>query len=169
MSEQQAKSADLPTVSVVTAAFAMERWDNLREAVASVRVQTMRALEMIVVIDHNQPLLHRAKRELQGVIVLPNDGSKGASGARNAGVAASHGKWWHFLTTMSWPLPTWLASLLHHFADPDVVGVGGSMAPLWEADVRAGSRPSSTGLSAHRTWGCPRKPAASVMCGAAIW
>jgi len=136
VSEQQAKSADLPTVSVVTAAFAMERWDNLQEAVASVRVQTMRALEMIVVIDHNQALLHRAQRELEGVIVLPNAGSKGASGARNTGVAASHGEVVAFLDDDVVASPTWLESLLHHFADPDVVGVGGSMAPLW-----AGGRP----------------------------
>ena len=53
MSEQQANLAYLPTVSVVIAAFATERWNDTQEAVASVRTQTVPAFETILVIDHN--------------------------------------------------------------------------------------------------------------------
>jgi colanic acid/amylovoran biosynthesis protein len=136
LSNDQAIPADLPTVSVVTAAFAMDRWDELREAVASIRAQTVQVLETIVVIDHNRALLDQAQRELEGVVVVPNRRKRGASGARNSGVAASRGQVVAFLDDDAIASSTWLEALLVHFADPHVVGVGGRVVPLWE-----GSRP----------------------------
>ena len=131
MSGNQTDPSSLPMVSVVIAAFAMERWDDLCEAVASVQAQTIQLLETIVVIDHNPALLGRAERELRGVVVVPNAGSQGASGARNSGVAASKGEVVAFLDDDAVASPDWLENLLHHFADPDVVGVGGKLVPLW--------------------------------------
>lgn len=136
MSGYQANPAGLPTVSVVIAAFTMERWNDLQEAVASVRAQTIGVLETIVVIDHNVALLERTQRELPDIIVIPNVGSRGASGTRNSGVAASHGEVMAFLDDDAVASTTWLESLLRHFVDPDVVGVGGRTIPLWP-----GSRP----------------------------
>jgi polysaccharide pyruvyl transferase WcaK-like protein len=132
----QANLAGLPTVSVVTAAFAMNRWYDLREALASIRAQTVRVLETIVVIDHNPALLDRAQRELEGVVVVPNTRKRGASGARNSGVEASHGQVVAFLDDDAVASATWLEAVLAHFANPHVVGVGGRIVPLWE-----GSRP----------------------------
>ncbi len=136
MSGNPARVTALPTVSVVIPAFMMERWDDLQAAVASVRAQTVQVLETVVVIDHNADLLGRAEHRLPGVIVVPNIGSQGASGARNTGVAACHGEIVAFLDDDVVASPTWLETLLRHFADPDVVGVGGRLDPLW-----AGSRP----------------------------
>ena len=85
-----------PTVSVIIAAFSTERWEYLREAVASVAAQSSPALETIVVIDHNPDLLARARRELAAV-VIPSTGPRGASGARNTGVARSRGEVLAFL------------------------------------------------------------------------
>ena len=137
MSWNPADLTGSPTVSVIIAAFAMERWRDLREAVESVRAQTLPDVETIVVIDHNPDLLDLAKRELEDVTVVPNVGSKGASGARNTGVAASHGEVVAFLDDDAVAAPTWLEVLLPHFTDPKVVGVGGKLDPLW-----ATSRPS---------------------------
>ncbi len=133
MSENKTSPTGFPKISVVIAAFAMERWDDLREAVMSVQAQTIQVLETIVVIDHNAALLVRAERELQGVIVVPNAGSKGASGARNSGVAVSQGDIVAFLDDDAVASPDWLENLMHHFADPDLVGVGGKIVPLWAA------------------------------------
>jgi cellulose synthase/poly-beta-1,6-N-acetylglucosamine synthase-like glycosyltransferase len=126
----------LPTVSVVVAAFTMDRWDDLSEALASVSAQTARVLETIVVIDHHPVLLARARRELPCVTVVPNVGSQGAAGARNSGVAQSAGEVVAFIDDDAIAAPTWLEKLLGHFADPGVVGVGGRLYPLW-----AGTRP----------------------------
>jgi glycosyltransferase involved in cell wall biosynthesis len=131
------------TASVVIAAFASDRWVYLRGAVASVAGQTRPALETIVVIDHNPDLLARARSELTAIprgdgppyppqiAVIPNAGARGASGARNTGVARSRGDVVVFLDDDARAAPDWLARLLGHFADPGVVGVGGRVDPLW--------------------------------------
>src|ERR1700751_5873220 len=98
----------------------MERWNDLQEAVASVRAQTIPVLETIVVIDHNATLLDRMQRELPDIIVIPNVGSRGAAGARNSGVAASHGEVVAFLDDDAVASGNWLESLLCHFVDPDL-------------------------------------------------
>ncbi len=125
-----------PTISVTIAAFAMERWDNIQQAVWSVQAQTVPVLETIVVIDHNPALFDRVQREIPDVTVVPNVSSQGASGARNCGVAASKGEVIAFLDDDAVASPNWLEMLVHHLEDPNVVGVGGKLVPLW-----ASSRP----------------------------
>jgi GT2 family glycosyltransferase len=131
LSANPADLAGLPTVSVIIAAFTMERWNDLQEAVASVQRQTVPALETIVVIDHNPDLLRRAQREFAGVSVVPNAGSRGASGSRNSGVAASKGEVLAFLDDDAVASPTWLEAMLPHFANLDVVGIGSGIVPFW--------------------------------------
>lgn len=135
MSGNLADVTRLPTVSVIIAAFTMRRWDDLREAVASVRAQTAQVLETVVVIDHCPDLLALAARELPEVTVVANVGCRGAGGARNSGVASSRGEVVAFLDDDAFASPTWLENLLRHFANPNVVGVGGRLDPLW-ADTR---------------------------------
>jgi hypothetical protein len=126
-----------PSVSVVIAAYSSERWTQLRDAVASVGAQHRQALETIVVVDHNPELLDRARRELTDAVVLANEGQRGASGARNTGVARSAGEIVAFLDDDAYAAPEWLAAMVVHFADPAVAGVGGRVDPLW-----ATARPS---------------------------
>lgn len=131
MDEHSAGMRSFPSVSVVIPACSMDRWDDLREAVASVRAQTVQALETVVVIDHHRELKAKAAGELPGVTVIANAGIRGASGARNTGAAASRGEMLAFLDDDAIASPNWLESLLQHFKDPKVVGVGGRLEPLW--------------------------------------
>jgi hypothetical protein len=126
-----------PSVSVVIAAYSADRWTQLRDAVASVVAQHRPAIETIVVVDHNPELLDRARRELTDAVVIPNAGQRGASGARNTGVARTHGEVVAFLDDDACATPEWLAAMTVHFADPAVAGVGGRVDPLW-----ATARPS---------------------------
>ena len=107
-----------PTVSVVIPTYTKARWDWLSEAVASVRAQTVPALEIIVVVDHNPELLEEIAREFSGVIAVPNIGDRGVSGARNSGVKASKGEVAAFLDDDSIVTPDWLATLLRHIVQP---------------------------------------------------
>src|SRR6202034_988443 len=75
----QAAPTTGPTVSVVIAAYSDDRWTQLSAAVASVHAQPRPALETIVVVDHNQDLLSRARRELPDTLVISNTGTRGAS------------------------------------------------------------------------------------------
>ena len=120
-----------PAVSVVIAAFADERWDDLVEAVESVRCQTCPPLEVVVVIDHNGRLLARARAGLTGVRVVPSTGVPGASGARNSGLATCRGEVVAFLDDDAVASPEWLERLVGHFDDAAVLGVGGRVDALW--------------------------------------
>lgn len=121
-----------PTVSVIIPTYTKDRWDWLHECVASVQAQTVPAMEIIVVVDHNPELLEEITREFPAVIAVPNIGGRGVSGARNSGVKASRGEIVAFLDDDSIATPDWLTTLLRHIMSPGVVGVGCYSDGLWE-------------------------------------
>ena len=112
-------------ISVVICAYAEDRWDALAAAVESVRQQTARPREIIVVIDHNPSLLDRVRGHMPDVIALENTRLAGASGARNTGVAVATGQIVAFLDDDAEAAATWLARLLPYYSDGSVLGVGG--------------------------------------------
>ncbi|QRP47871.1 glycosyltransferase [Amycolatopsis sp. FDAARGOS 1241] len=121
----------VPTVSVVVCAFTAARWHTIRAALASAAEQAPTPLEILLVVDHNPDLAHRARTTLSGITVLDNDGPRGLSGARNTGIAHSAGAVVAFLDDDAVARPGWLAHLLAPYADPDVVAVGGAAEPHW--------------------------------------
>jgi glycosyltransferase involved in cell wall biosynthesis len=126
------ESVVYPTVSVIIPTYTKARWDWLHECVASAQTQTVPALEIIVVVDHNPELLEEITREFPDVIAVPNIGGRGVSGARNSGVKASRGEVVAFLDDDSIASPDWLATLLRHIMTPGVVGVGCYSDGLWD-------------------------------------
>ena len=120
------------TVSVVICSYNSDRWHDLAAAVRSCADQTRPPDQVVVVIDHNEPLLHRAMLELEGAVVLANRFSRGLSGARNTGIACSTGDVVAFLDDDAYADPQWLANLVGPMADPSVAGVGGWVLPHWE-------------------------------------
>jgi glucosyl-dolichyl phosphate glucuronosyltransferase len=120
------------TFSVVICAHDGKRWNDLRAAVRSVRQQTLRAHEVVVVVDRNRPLLERAQAELEDVIVVENSETPGLGGARNSGIAASTAPLVAFLDDDAVASPSWLEHLAEPYADVDVAGVGGAIEPRWE-------------------------------------
>jgi len=132
MDTHSTDAVSLPAVSVIIPAFSSDRWDGLRQTVASVRAQTVQAVETVVVIDHNPELMAKAVREMPGITVVANAGIRGASGARNTGAAVSRGEVLAFLDDDVIACPSWLESVVSHFKNPAVVGVGGRLEPLWQ-------------------------------------
>ena len=124
-----------PDVSVIIAAFTMQRWDNLLAAIDSVRCQTLAPRELIVCIDHNRLLLERIRQHVVGLAdiqVVENRWPRGVSGARNTGVGESSGAVCAFLDDDAVAEPDWLATLVRAYAEPDTLGVGGGIEPLWQ-------------------------------------
>ena len=70
-------------------------------------------------------------RQLPDVIVTDNQQQQGLSGARNAGVAVAGGEVVAFLDDDATAAPDWLERLAAGYADPDVLGVGGAIEPVW--------------------------------------
>jgi GT2 family glycosyltransferase len=120
--------------SIVICAYADDRWEQLVDAVRSTGVQTVAPFERIVVIDHNPALLERVQAQLPDVIAIENRGRRGLSGARNEGVGAARGDVIAFLDDDAVAEPDWLERLLVPYDDPDVVGVGGAIEPVWPGD-----------------------------------
>ncbi|MGI8558781.1 MAG: glycosyltransferase family 2 protein [Solirubrobacteraceae bacterium] len=117
--------------TVVICAYDMERWTDLRAAVDSVLAQSLQPREIVLVIDRNEPLLHRAQREFPDQRVVANQRQPGISGARNTGVEQASAEIMVFLDDDAIAEPAWLETLLAPYADEAVLGVGGRVLPLW--------------------------------------
>jgi glycosyltransferase involved in cell wall biosynthesis len=120
-----------PGVSVVICAHDQRRWESLVGAVASVEAQSEKPSEIIVAIDHNEPLLEQVRALLPRVTAIPNDLARGLGGARNSGVHAASGSVVAFLDDDAVADPEWLARLGAEYSDPSVAGVGGGILPMW--------------------------------------
>jgi GT2 family glycosyltransferase len=119
-----------PTVSVIVCAYTQRRWDDLQAAVDAV-IALPEATEVILVIDHEPELLARARDRWPHLTVIPNQATRGLSGARNTGVAAAAGEIVAFVDDDAVAESDWLRFLLPPFADPEVVAVGGLARPVW--------------------------------------
>lgn len=122
----------LDRLSVVICAYTEDRWDDLQDAVESAAKQTLPADEMIVVIDHNDGLLRRARAAFPRAVVIANDEPKGLSGARNTGWRTAAGQVVAFLDDDAVAEAGWADALLDPYSSPDVLGVGGRAVPAWD-------------------------------------
>ena len=119
-------------VSIVIPTHSEQRWSQLVRTVAAARSQAHTPAEIIVVVDHNPAFYRRIRRDLAGVTVLENLYAKGVSGNRNTGAFHSHTPLIAFLDDDTAAEETWLGNLITPFADPAVVGTGGTINPAWE-------------------------------------
>jgi glycosyltransferase involved in cell wall biosynthesis/GT2 family glycosyltransferase len=132
--------AERLTAAVVICAYTMRRWELLRQAVASVRAQSVQPRQIVLVVDHNEELLRRCLQEwpadgqqlVPPVEVVANrfDGRLGS--ARNTGVELLTTDVVAFLDDDAAADPTWLETLLAAYhEDGDAVAVGGSPRPRY--------------------------------------
>jgi GT2 family glycosyltransferase len=118
-------------ISIIICAYTEKRWDGMMDALRSLREQTARPFEIILVIDHNPKLFQRAVQEIHDVLILENQSLRGLSGARNTGIAAAKGALIAFIDEDAIAEPDWIEKLLPMYADPAVLGVGGAIRPIW--------------------------------------
>lgn len=122
-----------PDISVVICAYTEERWHDIVAAVESIQQQSIAPRETILVIDHNTRLFERARTSIPGVSVIESSQPKGLSGARNSGLAIAQGALIAFLDDDAIAEPDWLERLAHCCRDPQVLGAGGIVEPLWSS------------------------------------
>ena len=141
------------TCSVVICAYTMARWEDLHEAVDSVASGTHTPEQVVVVIDHNEVLLSRARHHFAdgrsglNIRVEPDGHGRGLSGARNTAVEIATEEVVAFLDDDATGEPDWLERLLAHYEDPRVLGSGGSAIPVWPTDtgsIRPATLPAAT-------------------------
>jgi len=122
------------SLSVVICTYTTDRWEDLCRSVESVLADQGPALQIVVVVDHNDGLFRRVVGRFGDdprVLVRHSTGPQGLSGARNTGVDAADGEVIAFLDDDAEVQPGWSLALLRHYDDPRVLGVGGSAAPIW--------------------------------------
>lgn len=124
------------SVSVVVCAYTLDRWDQLVLAMDSLSSQTP-SHETILVVDHNEELLERARSRWPDSIVLSNTARRGLSGGRNTALQVATGEVVAFLDDDAAAEPGWLEGLVTPFADEAVVAVGGSASPIWPGEAPA--------------------------------
>lgn len=123
------------SISVIICAYTEDRWPDLVAAIESVQQQTLPPDEIIVVIDHNLCLLKRVRENLLSVIAVENTKPRGLSGARNCGIAVARSQYIAFLDDDAIAMSNWLRLLQEGYMNPQVVGIGGSVMPLWAERV----------------------------------
>jgi GT2 family glycosyltransferase len=119
-------------VSVVVCTHDASRRRYLSAVLASLERLPVPAREVIVVVDHNEPLYADLVRELPGVSVVQNSNERGLGGARNSGWQHATGAIVAFIDDDVVVTEGWLDGLLDAY-DDNVAGVGGRIEPLWEA------------------------------------
>jgi GT2 family glycosyltransferase len=121
-------------VSVIVCVYTEARWDLIGKAVASLEGQSVVPDQVVMVVDHNERLLERARTAWPNHTVVANEHRRGLSGARNTGVAHATGAVVAFLDDDATAHSTWLEHLAEHFDGPRIAGVGGLVRPAWAAD-----------------------------------
>ncbi len=130
------------SVTVVVCAYTDRRWQSLLRAIDSLKAQRRLPEQCVVIIDHNEQLLQRARLCLpDDVEVLASEERQGLSGARNTGVRAARGDVVAFLDDDAEADTGWLEELLAHYDKPSVVGTGGRALAVWP-DKRPGWMPT---------------------------
>lgn len=120
------------TCSVVICAHTEDRWDDVLRSVGSVRAQEPAPQDVVVVVDHNPALQDRLSSALPAVRVVANAHQRGLSGARNTGVALTDSDVVVFLDDDAVARPGWLAGIIRHYADANVLGVGTRIEADWD-------------------------------------
>jgi glycosyltransferase involved in cell wall biosynthesis len=123
------------TCSVIVCTHSVERLNQVRKCVHSVREGTHLPEEFFVVVDGNPGLRETLARELgPSVAVLDSDGH-GASAARNTALQRARGEVIACIDDDAWAEPDWLAELLTPFDDDAICGAGGRILPDWQDEA----------------------------------
>ena len=97
----------VPLVSVIIPTY--NRADLVQEALASVKAQTFRDFEIVVVDDGGTDGTCEVLSAWRETRVLRHPGRRGVSAARNTGITAARGQWLAFLDSDDLWLPDKLA------------------------------------------------------------
>jgi len=122
----------------------MERLNDIREAVNSVCNQTLKPLEVILAVDHNEELYHELAQspnlnESQpiSIKIALNTRSQGVSETRSLGIRAATGDLVACIDDDAVARENWLEALIRSFSqNPSAAVIGGKCVLIWPKEKR---------------------------------
>ncbi|WP_121821419.1 glucosyl-dolichyl phosphate glucuronosyltransferase [Halostella salina] len=123
-------------LSVVLCTYAMDAYDDFREAADSVLAQAYDDVELVVVVDGTEAVYERVREEYgdrDGVVLHCNDENVGLLRSRNRGAEIASGDAVAFIDDDAIADREWAARLVDAYEERDAVAVGGKMTPAWVA------------------------------------
>lgn len=127
-----------PLMSVVITSYTLDRWTELECALDSLRSQTYRNLEIIVVTEGPRELRDRVRSYadnhlMENLTVVVNDGLPGLSPARNLGIRHARGEIIGFIDDDATAGSDWAARIVGTFArNEQAIGLTGPAYPRWQ-------------------------------------
>jgi GT2 family glycosyltransferase len=122
------------TVAVIIPCFDSGRLGLVLRAIQSVHSQDY-PHNLIIVVDYNEDLYEQVQVSVPDqVVVMRNERSKGAAGARNTAALDSKADLLAFLDDDAIAERGWLRTLVQAMDYPNTVGVGGRLIAGWQTD-----------------------------------
>jgi len=119
-------------ISVIICCYTLERFEDVLEAINSVKNQTKKPHEIIVSVDNNRILYEKLQNELvHPAKAVFNDNHSGASETKSIGIGASTGDIIAFLDDDAIAASDWLEQLSSYYENPQVIATGGKAVPIW--------------------------------------
>jgi len=124
------------TVSIVVTTYTNARLQDVVELIESIRCQTYREIEVILVIEGSRTMYDKLTSYLEensilGVRVIFSRKHIGLSSARNLGIEASEGDIIAFVDDDVVLDPRWAKQMVKAYDDGTVIGVTGCSEPLF--------------------------------------
>lgn len=120
-------------VSVVVSTYSKDRLSYLLDCIESLRKQSFKPVEVVLVLDPVPDLVEFYKSRLSDDVKIVVGDKCGLSNARNVGVKSARGEIIAFIDDDAVADVNWLENLVKNYEDSMVVGVGGLIKPLWES------------------------------------
>ena len=121
-------------ISVIICTHSLDNKQNLMDAVDSILNQTLKELEIIVVVDGSEELYkwiakaYDAQERVKAVSIKEN---RGICSARNTGINAAQGDLVVFSDDDAVAEKRWIENLVDTYHKHDAIAVGGKILPIW--------------------------------------
>jgi len=120
-------------VSVVISTYTAGRINYVLECIRSLQKQTLPPKEIILALDPDEKLVEFYKLNVPDNVKIIVSEGYGLSYARNAGVKSAEGEIIAFIDDDAVADDRWLETLVRNYNDPNVMGVGGLIKPVWRS------------------------------------
>ena len=131
---------NLTKVSIIIPCYTLDRFKDITELLDSIKAQTYRNTETLVVAERSPELVDSIKRYIaekgySRMRVLYNEGEGGSYPSRNLAIGQAKGKIIAFVDDDAILFPDWVEQTVRTYTgDESVIGVTGPILPLWQEE-----------------------------------